>query len=90
MSAWDRAYEILIDEDKRRQFDSEHHGNRSHGFDRNPFDEFNDDIYKDKSRTYHETFTSGSSRKRKGENILREVILDFMEAVKGLTLGTIH
>ena len=27
---------------------------RGHGFDKNPFDEFNDNMFKDKSRTYHD------------------------------------
>ena len=71
------------------QWDSEHgSSSRSSGFDRNPFDEFNDEIYKDKSRTYHQTFTSGSTRKRKGDNVVRDIMLDFTEAVKGTTIGT--
>ena len=63
-----RAYETLSDDDKRRQYDSESsgYGNRGYGFDKNPFDEFNDDIFKDKSRTYHDTHAAGSTRKRKG------------------------
>lgn len=79
----------MIDEDKRRQYDNENSSttNRGYGFDKNPFDEFNDDIFKDKSRTYHDTFTSGSSRKRKGENIIREVNIDFVDAIKGINIG---
>ena len=79
----------MVDEDKRRQFDSEQGANssRSHGFDKNPFDEFSDDIFKDKSRTYHDTFTSGSARKRKGDNITKEVAIDFVDAIKGSTIG---
>jgi hypothetical protein len=67
----------LIDEDKRRQYDCDNLGsgesanNRSYGFDKNPFDEFKDDVFKDKSRTHHDTFTSGSNRKRKGDNIVK-------------------
>jgi molecular chaperone DnaJ len=81
----------LIDEDKRKEWDNEHYSaNRSHGYDHNPFDEFNDDIFKDKSRTYHDTFTSGASRKRRGDNIVREISLDFMDAIKGVAIGTVQ
>lgn len=79
------AYETLSDEDKRRQHDSEASGfgNRGYGFDKNPFDEFNDDIFKDKSRTTHSTYTTGSTRKKKGENITKVIKLSFIEAAKG-------
>ncbi|CAM6005881.1 unnamed protein product [Sphagnum balticum] len=83
-----RAYETLIDEDKRREYDNDNGGKRSHGFDRNPFDEFSDEVYRDRSRTYHDSFTAGSSRKRKGENVVREVRLGFLEAARGAHLRT--
>lgn len=57
---------------------------RTEGFaKKNPFDEFDYDVYRDRSRTQHETFTAGSSRKRKGENIVQEIKLSFMDAIKG-------
>lgn len=81
----------MIDDDKRRQYDNEHSStSRGNGYDKNPFDEFNDDIFKDKSRTYHDTFTSGSTRKKKGDNIIREVNVDFVAAIKGANVGNSH
>jgi hypothetical protein len=44
-------------------------------------------VFKDKSRTYHETFTSGSSRKRKGDNIVQEIIIGFLDSIKGVAIG---
>lgn len=69
-----RAYETLSDEDKRRQYDNENLGSqskRAYGFDKDPFDEFKDDVYRDKSRVYHETYSTGSTRRRRGEDISR-------------------
>lgn len=82
----------MIDEDKRRQYDNDNGStsSRGYGFDKNPFDEFKDDIFKDKSRTYHDTFTSGSTRRRKGDNIMRDVNIDFVEAVKGTTISNLY
>jgi hypothetical protein len=78
---------FLIDDNKRGQFDSENTSSRSLGFDRNPFNEFKDDIYKDKTRPTHDSFTGGSTRRRRGDDITRELAVDFVEAVKSLNMG---
>ena len=81
----------MTDEDKRRQFDNENSGkhgsSRGYGFDKNPFDEFNDDIYKDKSRVYHETYSAGSSRRKRGDDIQKEIKIAFEDAMKGANIN---
>jgi DnaJ-class molecular chaperone len=81
-----RAYETLSDEDRRRQYDNETvntFGRKAYGFEKDPFDEFKDDVYKDKSRVYHETYSTGTTRRKKGEDIVKQVTISFLESVKG-------
>jgi len=76
----------LSDEDKRRQYDNDNLGTSSrkaYGFDKDPFDEFKDDVYRDKSRVYHDTYSTGTSRRKKGDDITKQININFIDSVKG-------